>query len=420
MIALLAQLTLSQAVSHALGQHPTIAIASASVARAQADVTDTRSSALPRLLLDATATQNQLPNLVYPLHALPTPANPVLPTFDKTQFQGTASLSWTFFDFGNRSARLHASRSLASAASAALTTAQQQLISRVAAAYLNVLSAQLTLAAQDQQLQALLSEYNRTRQMLAEGKVARVEVLRADAAQARARAARIATAAQLEVARRDLTALTGMQSDSLVPVSLSDSLIPSRDQLIASSSSPELLEAQRRLDAATSALAAARATRFPELRTSAAIVDRGAPSNPFKAEWTALVGISYPLYTGGQRGAAIDRAATDQRIATEQMALAQLDITQGVDHALAAVVEAHAQSEALERAAVQSDTVAQIELTSLNVGSGTQIDYLDALAQALAARASLIQARHSEIAARIELARATGELSPEWLTGHLR
>ena len=63
----------------------------------------------------------------------------------------------------------------------------------------------------------------------------------------------------------------------------------------------------------------------------------------------------------------------------------------------------------------QSAEVARIERLTLDVGSGTQTDYLDAEAKLLSARASLIEARHAEISARVELARITGELSRDWL-----
>jgi outer membrane protein TolC len=59
--------------------------------------------------------------------------------------------------------------------------------------------------------------------------------------------------------------------------------------------------------------------------------------------------------------------------------------------------------------------VERIRRLSLQVGSGTETDYLGAEAALLSNRASLVQARHAEMAARVELARVTGELSPEWL-----
>ena len=57
----------------------------------------------------------------------------------------------------------------------------------------------------------------------------------------------------------------------------------------------------------------------------------------------------------------------------------------------------------------------RIRRLSLQAGSGTQTDYLDAETDLVRARASLVEARHAEIAARIELARVAGELTPDWL-----
>src|SRR5438105_4385335 len=81
---------------------------------------------------------------------------------------------------------------------AAVSTAEFQLTSRAVNAYLRVLTARDLLAAQDQRLTALASASDRMRQLLAEGKAARVEGLRVDAEARRAEADRIASASQLD------------------------------------------------------------------------------------------------------------------------------------------------------------------------------------------------------------------------------
>jgi outer membrane protein len=427
------RLTVHEAVARALGQYPTVAASRAQRDRAAAVVREDRSQLLPRLALDAGATQAQLPGLVYPLHSLPTgPASP-LPVFATTLFQASAVLNWTLYDFGARKNRVEASRSLEGAAEAALTSAQQQLVARAANAYLRVLTARQTLAAQDQRLAALGAESERTRRLLAEGKAARVTLLRADAALARARADRSGTAGELDVAEHDLAQLTalpweGISRDTLPEAALADTTDPAplvtgaaRVALVARAqeASADLLEVRRRAAAAQAGANALRRARMPELRLSAGLVDRGAPDNTMKAEWQAGLGISYPLYTGGARSGAIDRGDADARGARAQLRLAELGTTAAVDRAVAAVIQSHARVLALQSAVEQSDAVVQVERTALEVGSGTQTDYLDALALALQARSSLIEARHAEIAARIELARITGELSPEWLVRHL-
>lgn len=427
------RLTLADAVTRALGQYPSVAAARAAQQGATADIRQAQAQRLPRVALDASATQNQLPGLVYPLHGLPTGPTSPQPVFDKTLYQGSAFLNWTFFDFGARSARADASKALAGAADAALSSAQQNLIARTANAYLRVLTARGVLAAQDQRLASLDAETARTRRLLAEGKAARVEVLRAEATLARARADRSGTAGQLDVAEHELAQLAGLTYDdvtrALLPgEALADTSDPApqvtgaaRTTLAqqAQEANTDVLEVRQRAQAAEAISASARATRLPELRLQAGIVDRGAPGESQKAEWQAGLGVSYPLYTGGSRAGQIDRAAADARAAAEQLRLAELAAATSVDRAVASVIESHARVLALRSAVETSDAVVQVERTSLDVGSGTQTDYLDALAQLLQARSSLIEAAHAEIAAHIELARVTGALSPEWLAQRL-
>ena len=431
------RLTIEGAARAALGQYPTVGIARAAQSRALADVRETRSQLLPHITLDGSMTQFQYPMLVYPIHGFgnPNAVPPILPpgkpvTFDRTLIQGSANLNWTLFDFGARRGRTNATRSLVEASDAALSSAEQALIARTAGAYLRVLSARQTLAAQDRRIASLAAESERTRRMLAEGKIARLEVLRADAALARARAERASTAGQLDGAEHELSQFTNrpwerITRDTMTAVALRDSGIAGireqRGGLISQAleTSPEITEARHRADAAHASERAAKATRLPEFRVNAGLVDRGGTGTEFLSEWQAGVGISYPIYTGGQRNGAIDRARADAVSATESRRLAEANVASGVDRAIATVIETHASVEALKVADEQSLAVAEIERTSLEVGSGTQTDYLEALALALQARSQLIQARHTEIAARIELARVTGVLTPDWLASNL-
>jgi outer membrane protein len=419
------RLTLVDAVQRALGQYPTVAVARAQADRARADVGETRAAQLPRLNLDFTATRWSLPAVAFPLHGIPSATNPVPPggqlVFDEQTYQGNLLLNWTFFDFGARRGRTRASRMLSGAADEALTNAQQQLAARTAAQYLRVLTGRQTLAAQDQQLEALTREADRTRRLFAEGKAPRLEVLRADAELARARAARSAVAGQLDVAEHDVAQLVGVTFEQLHGSALSDAhlrdtIVSARTDLVAQAqqASPSLREATQRTQAADASAGAARATRLPELRLSAGYIPR-ASSDEVRTEWQAGLGVSWPLYTGGQRSSQIDRAEADARAGHEQLRLAQLTVAQDVDRALAAVVEARSRVGALEAAVEASEAVAETERTALEVGAGTQTDYFDALTDVLRERAGLIDARHNEVAARIELARVTGTLSPDAL-----
>jgi outer membrane protein len=420
------RLTLAAALRGALDRYPTVAAARASRDQASAAVGEARAPLLPRLSLDAAITRYELPSIIYPLHGLNL-ASP--PAFGTALAQAAASLSYTLWDFGGRSNRLRAARASEAAAGAALDASSAALVARVTGAYLRVLTIGGVLAAQDQQLTTLAAEADRVHRLLAAGRAARVEVLRMEATVSRARADREGTAANLDIAERDLAQLADVpvesaRADALEPLHLRDSTTtPDRDALLARAraANPELLQAQRGADAGRAQLAAARATRFPELRLQGSYVDRGIasagwpPVAALKGEWQAGVQLSYPLFTGGQRESSVRRADADARLRAELARAAGLQLEQSVDRALGAAREARARVAALTTAVAQFDEVVRIRRLALETGSGTQTDYLDAETDLLRARASLVDARHAEIAARVELARVTGELNPAWL-----
>jgi len=265
-------------------------------------------------------------------------------------------------------------------------------------------------------------------QLLQAGRAARVEVLRIEAEASRARADREGTAASLDVAERDLAQLANVpveraRAAALTPLRLRDSAAaPGREALLerARDANPDLRQARRSAEAGRAQLAAVRATRFPELRLQGSYVDRGKAAGDFRGEWQAGLGISYPLFTGGQRAGQIRRADADSRVRAEQQRQVEMALEQGVDRALATLREAHARVAALNTAVARFDEVVRIRRLSLQTGSGTQTDYLGAETDLLRARASLVEAQHGEIAARVELARVTGELSPAWLATALQ
>jgi outer membrane protein len=418
-------LSLTGAVTRALAAYPSVAAARAVRDRASAEAAEARAARMPRVVLDASLMRFQEPMLVLPLHSIPGPGQPP-PRFDRTLVQAQATASWTVFDFGQRGSRIRAASLAESAAAASLGAAEQQVMARAAAGYLRLLTARGVLEAQDQRLRALEAEAARMRQLFAEGKAARIHVLRVEAELERARADRTATAAQVEVAERDLAQLTGapyqaVHAGAAAAVRLADTTLASREALLAAARerSPALLESRRRAGAADAASGAVRATRLPELRLLGGYVDRGGGSGGFEAEWQAGMALSWPVWTGGARGSQIRRAEADARAAAEQLRLADLALGAELDRALAALRESRARVVSLQRALDASLEVARIERLALDVGSGTQSDYLDAEADLLRARAGLLEARHTEIAARIELARIAGELTLEWLAATL-
>jgi outer membrane protein len=163
----------------------------------------------------------------------------------------------------------------------------------------------------------------------------------------------------------------------------------------------------------------AKASRLPNLQLGARYADYGTVEGDFSGEWQATFQLSYPVFTGGRRTNVIRRAEAEERRATESLRLVELQMESRIDQALAAVQETGARKEALAAAAEQSQEVARIEHLALEAGAGVQTDYLTAEAELFRARAALTQARHGEIAAAVQLARAMGDLSVTWLEQNL-
>lgn len=413
-------LSLPQAVRLALGSHPVVAAARAAEDETGARVAEARAAWLPQIIAQGTVTRFELPMIVAPLHGFD-PTRP--PTFDRTLIQGAGQLGYTLFDGGARGARIGAARAEADGAEAGLESALMRVIAETARAYLAVLSTHSRRAAQDQGLAALAAERSRVIQALDVGRAARVDLLRVEAAIAQAEAEHVASEAELDMAERTLARLLAVDPERtraarLAPIRSRDTTIAldrTRALSRAAATNPELAQARRRAEAAEFARRAARAAWFPRLELGGGYLGFGGGTVDFTAEWQASARITYPLFQGGARAAAISAATSRARAAAEQYRAAQMELEAALDRALAAAREARARVTAMRRAVDHLAEVVRIEQLALEAGAGTQTDFLRAEADLRRSRAALIEAEHGEILARVDLARLTGELSAEWL-----
>jgi outer membrane protein TolC len=415
--------TLDDAVQTALGYHPSVLAARAGEEEASALTGMQTAHWWPQLGVEGSVFRYEEQWLVFPIHELSQDAF----KFDRTLIQGSLNLGWTLFEGGARTARIRGARAQEGAAEARREGSEITLVGDVTRAYLAVLSAHGTLQAQLQSLAALSAERERVQQLLAEGHAARVQLLRVDAAIAQAEAERVATATELDTAERRLARLVGVapeetRSARLSPVRLADTTLMTDRQLLLDqfgAGNPQLAEARSMTDAADASRKQAVADWWPRLDVSGSYLMFTSPSSELQGEWLVGVRLSYPLFTGGARSRAVSTASARAQFAREQYRLTQLRGEEAVDRALGAVLEWHAQVEAVGTAVRHLAEVARIEQLALQEGAGTQTDYLSAEAELRRASALLVRARHTEIAARVELAGVTGVLSPQWISDML-
>ncbi len=413
------QLSLSMAVERALTVFPSIQASKANMEEAQAALGEAAAARFPLLKLNGSAIQYEEPTPVSPIHGF-TPGR--LPQFDETLFQGGVGLNYALFDGGNREARIRRARFQTGSADAELDATSQTLVARVVTTYLELLSKQQVLEAHDHRLTALQSELSRVQMRYDAGRAARVDVLRVQAALANAQAERVKDAESLDRAQRDLARLISssveeIKASRLMSVTLSDPSLTPRDLLKAEAlqSSPAVRQARQRLASAEAGVAVARSTRWPELDLVGNYLYFNSSQGDDAAEWQAGAQLSYIIFNGGARAKEIERARATNRGASEQLRLTEIQVEQDLDRAFSGIEEARARVESLETAVSRFEEVARIEKLLRETGSGTETDYLDAEADLLTTRASLVEARHGEIAARVELARVIGQLSLSWL-----
>ena len=413
-------LTLSEVVDSALATHPTLAGAEARRRSAEAAAAETRASWLPTVSAMAVATRYEEPMVVAPLHGFSFQSPPA---FDETLYQAHATAEYTLFDGGARAARTRAASARAAALESAAVVAREEVLVEATTAYLSALTARDVLRARDRWVAALSEERDRSRLLFREGRAPRLTVLRTEAALSRARAEREAAAEGLELALRRLSRVSGVDADrvlgsELVEVAVRDTVLPARETLVERAlgpGSPAVAQASGRVAASEGQAAAARSSFLPRLSLSGRYSAYGAAAVEPTGEWQAGVQVSYPLFTGGARGAGVERAEAETEAARAERRRVEQQLADAVDAALSAYRTARARTRALEAAVAQSVEVARIEALALESGAGVQTDYLRAEAELAGTRSALAQARHAAVEARLRLARATGDLSVSWL-----
>jgi len=418
-------LPLDEAVRRALLTHPAVAAAEARAAGAEAREGVVRSAWFPYLSVSATGTRFQEPMLVSPLHSFEIVAKP---EFDNTLYRGNVDLSWTLFEGGGRSARMRGAEARYGSVAARAEATRQDMTAQVVGTYANLLSLREAQEAQQTRLEALLAERDRVSRLLAEGRAPEVERYRAEASIARAEADLAELEAGIVARTHELARLVGLDGVGLdagmlraVALTTPDpnpvDEIP--DSLETDLATPELVAARSALRAAEADHGAASAEWFPRLIVSGGLRSYGGSDVDFTTEWQAGLGFEYPIFSGFARSRRVAEASAAETAAREDLKSTRLAVADRADRAMEAVRGAATSAEALGAAERHLVEVVRIEKLSLSEGAGLQTDYLRAEAELAETRAAKARAVNLHVVARAELARARGELTPEWVRDNL-
>jgi outer membrane protein TolC len=419
------RLTLQQARERAAASAPSVEQARALERAARADVDAATASRLPEVELSAAyARQSDVPELVLAFPgAAPRTIFPNIPNNYRTRLGGSAPV----YTGGRLGALKRAAESEARAAKSDVTTASEDLDLETTSAYWSLVTARESERVLSESLVAYEAHLKDARNREAAGLAARNEVLAVQVERDRAELARVRAANAAEVAETNLRRLVSAPPTTriqpaeplaepgvMAPVAVSDAEAPAVEALVqeALHGRSERQALQDRVAAGESRVKAERATRLPQLSLSGgydyANPNRRIlpPTAEWKDSWDLTLGLSWSVFDGGRRSAAIERASArtdalrqqaedlDRRIRL-QVTQRRLDLAaarQAVDVAArnleAARENARVASERHQAGVIPSSERLDAEVLQLQAA----LDHTDALAQLRTARAALDRA----------------------------
>ncbi len=321
------------------------------------------------------------------------------------------------FTGGTLAGRISSAQSLGAAAQSAVAGARLSVAAEVTRAYANaVLGNALVAVAQSEQT-AEDEQVRVTAEKVQTGRLAPVDLLREQAAQAEARQSVLAAANAQAQALVTLRAVLGLSQASQLtltddlnglaaaapglPAALPDAL---READIRR---PEIAAAAAQVQAAQAQARGAKGAYAPQVY-GVAMGDASLGRDLQRAGYTLGLTASLPLYDGGQRRSDVDAAKARVKRAEADALAVQQQVEQETASAWLTLQTAAAQVQAAgvgAAAAQQGYTLANLRY---NAGKSTAAERLDALTALVRAQAAVAQTKADVVAARAQLQAAVG------------
>jgi len=408
------RLTLQEAITIALGRHPTLIAAQGTVQAQTARVGETRSNALPQFNLTSSYTRTTsnataLPGIGgFNVTTTPSPSNE---SFD-SYFAG-ASLQQLLYDFGKTSAQINTAKKSLEASQWDKETSRQGVVFNVRSSYFGVLKARRLVQVDEETVTQLAEHLQQVEGFYQAGTRTKYDVTTAQVDLTNARLNLITARNGAEVARVTLANAMGVPDQpigELEDVLGFEKVEITLDEAIKEGLAhrPELQSFSAQRLAQEASVTAAVRTYFPTLSGTADYTYRGEQVSSMVWNWSAGVNLTIPLFSGylTKSQVAEARANLDVLNANEE-ALRQailLDIRQAYLNLTEAEERVHT-SELVVRQAEENLALAD---GRFQAGVGTSVERTDAQVQLTNAKTSQVQALYDYRVDRAQLEKAMG------------
>lgn len=303
--------------------------------------------------------------------------------------------------------------------------AEQDLILRVAQAYLDILVASETCAVAQSQEDAIAKQLKLVTRNFQVGMATVTDIHEAQSRLDLSRAQGVSARNELAVRNAELERILGE------PANLGTSLGHDNERAvkllgdeqswvdIARANALQVRIAQAALEIAESEVHRSRAAHSPTLDATASYGRNfssgsiGSPADISSRTRSALVGLNFvvPLYAGGGLTARVSEAMAQQEKVSDDLEAARRDAGFHARQAYAAVRNGQAQVEALRSAIRSSQSALDANRVGYRIGTRINIDVLNAEQQLYAARRDLYKARAETLVQGLRLKAANATLS---------
>lgn len=301
-----------------------------------------------------------------------------------------------------------------------IRAARQDLISRVAEAYLEVLSAQSQEVLAEREVEAVESSFEQVQGLYDEGLAAVTELEEVRARRDSARAALLRAESDVTVAQERLYELTGQHHTRLAGLDAAATLPEIEpmelDQWVerAEERNPQIQAALVGLDATRHEMRAARAERYPTVSLTAGYSHRDElDGTRFGREFDDLsigVQVSMPLYQGGQIYARARGAQQRQYREQEDLERTRRGVHAEVRSAFLSLRSARREIQAQQQAVRSNERNVEAMEAGFEAGERPVVDVVDAQRDLFQAERELAELRYAYLMDVFALRRGAGVL----------
>jgi len=320
------------------------------------------------------------------------------------------------------------SKSQVEQADAVFAQASQDLILRVAQAYLDVLLAQDTIVFAQAQLTAIGRQLEQAKRNFEVGTATITDTHEAQSRYDLTVSLEITTKNDLEIRKRFLELIIGRPAPGISPLGpkFNPRFPEPNDPAVwvetAGTNNPQVRINQASLDFATKEVERNRAGHRPTLDAFASYTDSGSGLGTTGISGvdtkTGIVGLqlAIPLYQGGLVSSRVREALANEEKARQDLDNARRTAQLTAQQTFLGVATGVSQVRALEAALVSSQSSLASTRLGQEVGIRTILDVLNAEQQLSQTRRDLAQAKYNYILALLRLRAASGQLSEQDLT----